>query len=41
MFRIFYLIQEDLKEVYLLSVKHKDECDSYMRKGFFKDFKEF
>lgn len=40
-FRAFYLIQESQKEVWLLSIKHKDECDSYIRKGFVKDFKEF
>ena len=38
-FRVFYTIQEN--EVWLLSVKHKDECDAYIRKGFVKDINEF
>lgn len=36
-FRIFYLIQENTKEIWILSVKHKDECDDYIRKGYYKD----
>ena len=40
-FRIFYIIQESAKEVWLLSIKHKDECDSYIRKIFVKDVNEF
>ncbi|MEK6927582.1 MAG: type II toxin-antitoxin system RelE/ParE family toxin [Nanoarchaeota archaeon] len=40
-FRIFYLIQENMQEAWLLSVKHKDECDNYIKKGYSQDFKEF
>ena len=40
-FRIFYIIQESTKEIWLLSVKHKDECDDYMRRGYTKDVNEF
>jgi mRNA-degrading endonuclease RelE of RelBE toxin-antitoxin system len=36
-FRVFYLIQDNLKEVWLLSVKSKDECENYIRKGYIKD----
>lgn len=38
-FRIFYIIQEDAREIWILSVKHKDECDEYIRKGYGKDIK--
>ena len=40
-FRIFYIIQENIKEILVLSVKHKDECDYYIRKGYSKDISEF
>ncbi len=40
-FRIFYIIQENAKEVWILSVKHKDECDEYIRKGYSRDANEF
>ena len=40
-YRVFYLVQEPMKEIWLLSVKHKDECDDYIRRGFSKDVSEF
>ena len=40
-FRVFYIIQENTKEIWILSVKHKDECDDYIRKGHPKDIKNF
>ena len=40
-FRIFYIVQENTKEIWILSVKHKDECDSYIRVGYSKDLTEF
>ena len=40
-FRVFYIIQENAKEIWLLSAKHKDECEGYIRKGYSKDFNEF
>ena len=40
-FRIFYIVQENRKEVWLLSVKHKDECDNYIRRGYSKDLDNF
>ena len=40
-FRVFYIIKVNEKEVWLLSVKHKDECDAYIRKGYTKDFNKF
>lgn len=40
-FRVFYLIRANEKEIWLLSLKHKDECDLYIRKGFIKDVNEF
>ena len=40
-FRIFYIVQENKKEIWILSVKHKDECDEYIRKGYSRDFNEF
>ena|SRR3989338_3088302 len=40
-FRIFYIIQENTREIWVLSVKHKDECDDYIRKGYSKDINEF
>lgn len=40
-FRIFYMIQENIKEIWILSVKHKDECDYYIRRGYSKDINEF
>ena len=40
-FRVFYMIQESAKEIWILSVKHKDECDDYIRKGYFNDINEF
>lgn len=39
--RVFYIIQNNIKEIWLLSVKHKDECDSYMRTEYYKDANEF
>jgi|SRR3989338_3522235 len=41
MFRIFYGIDQNKGEVYLLSVKHKDECNKYIRGDYTRDFKEF
>ncbi len=38
-FRVFYIIQENTKEIWLLSVKHKDECDDYIKRGYYKDVK--
>ena len=40
-FRVFYIIQENIKEIWILSVKHKDECDEYIRRGYSKDINEF
>ena len=40
-FRIFYIVQENKKEIWILSVKHKDDCDEYIRKGYSRDFNEF
>ncbi|MBI2056730.1 type II toxin-antitoxin system RelE/ParE family toxin [Candidatus Pacearchaeota archaeon] len=40
-FRIFYVIQKNLNEVWLLSLKHKDECDNYIRTGYLRDVNEF
>ncbi len=40
-FRTFYIILKNKKEIWILSVKHKDECDFYIRKEFDKDFNEF
>ncbi len=40
-YRAFYIIQENINEVWLLSVKHKDECDAYIRRGYSKDISEF
>lgn len=40
-FRVFYLIKDNLNEVWLLSIRNKDECDSYIRKGYIKDTEEF
>ena len=38
--RVFYIIKENLKEVWILSVKHKDECDGYIRMGYTEDINE-
>lgn len=40
-FRVFYIIQENAKEVWILSVKHKDECDEYIRTEYSKDVSDF
>lgn len=40
-YRVFYIVQENAKEIWILSVKHKDECDDYIRRGYQKDFTEF
>ncbi len=40
-YRVFFIIQENAKEVWILSVKHKDECDEYIRKGYSRDVNEF
>ncbi|MBI2632007.1 type II toxin-antitoxin system RelE/ParE family toxin [Candidatus Pacearchaeota archaeon] len=40
-FRVFYIVQENTKEIWVLSAKHKDECDEYIRKGYSKDINEF
>ena len=40
-YRAFYIVQENAKEIWLLSVKHKDECDDYIRRGYSKDITEF
>ena len=40
-YRAFYIIQENAKEIWLLSVKHKDECEDYIRRDYLKDFTEF
>lgn len=40
-YRVFYIIRENMREVWILSVKHKDECDNYIRKGYAKDIKNF
>jgi mRNA-degrading endonuclease RelE of RelBE toxin-antitoxin system len=40
-FRIFYIVYKNLKEIWILSVKHKDECDEYVRRGYSRDINEF
>jgi len=40
-YRVFYIVQENAKEIWMLSVKHKDACDDYIRRGYSKDFNEF
>lgn len=40
-YRVFYIIKESAGEVWILSVKHKDECDEYIRSGYSKDVNEF
>lgn len=40
-FRGFYMIKKDIREVWLLSLKHKDECDAYIRTGYLRDINEF
>ena len=40
-FRVFYIVQENTKEIWILSVKHKDECDEYIKKRYSKDINEF
>ncbi|NCN99450.1 hypothetical protein COU62_00220 [Candidatus Pacearchaeota archaeon CG10_big_fil_rev_8_21_14_0_10_35_219] len=40
-YRVFYIVQENAKEIWILSVKHKDECDDYIRRGYSKDITEF
>lgn len=40
-YRVFFIIQQNYKEVWILSVKHKDECDKYIRKGYLHDVNEF
>src|SRR3989344_1812485 len=39
-YRVFYIIQHNNQEIWVLSVKHKDECDKYIRKGYLKDFND-
>ena len=39
-FRIFYIVQENTNEIWILSVKHKDECDEYIRRGYSRDINE-
>jgi mRNA-degrading endonuclease RelE of RelBE toxin-antitoxin system len=39
-FRIFYIVHENAKEIWILSVKHKDECDDYIRRGYSEDINE-
>ncbi len=41
MFRLFYKIEYNKNEVWILSIKHKDECDKYIRKGILDDLKDF
>ena len=40
-YRIFYILDYNKKEILILSIKHKDECDKYIRKGYFQDIREF
>jgi|SRR3989339_153962 len=40
-FRVFYIIRESTKEIWILSIKYKDECDDYIRRGYSKDVNEF
>ena len=40
-FRVFYIVQENTKEIWLLSVKHKDETDDYIKRGYQKDISLF
>lgn len=39
-FRVFYIIQENTKEIWILSVKHKDECNDYIRRGYTEDVRK-
>jgi len=39
--RAFYIVQENTKEIWLLSVKHKDETDDYIKRGYQKDISLF
>ena len=41
MFRIFYIMQKNIGEVWLLSIKHKNETDNYIKGGYSKDINEF
>lgn len=41
MFRIFYIIDENRIRLLILSMKHKDECDSYIRSISKEDIKKF
>ena len=38
-FRMFYMIEPNNNEVWILSVKHKDECDKYLRTQILEDSK--
>lgn len=40
-YRVFYIIQDNTEEIWLLSVKHKDECDDYIRRDYSRDVSEF
>jgi len=40
-FRIFYLIDESKIKLLILSIKHKDECDKYVRSLSQEDIKNF
>lgn len=31
MFRIFYIIKEEKSQILLLSIKHKDDCEKYVK----------
>ena len=41
MFRVFYIMQKNIGEVWLLSIKHKNETDNYIKGGYSKDINEF
>ncbi|MEX0920155.1 MAG: type II toxin-antitoxin system RelE/ParE family toxin [Candidatus Pacearchaeota archaeon] len=40
MFRVFYTIKKNSGEIWLLSIKHKNETDSYIKKGYLRDVNE-
>ena len=40
-FRLFYKIEQDKEEIWIISVKHKDETDKYLRSGILEDVKNF
>ena len=41
MFRVVYIMQKNIGEVWLLSIKHKNETDNYIKGGYSKDINEF